>query len=49
MESSSEIELETKLRLVIATYDNFPEEGVVFKDIHPVIENPSLRSDVSYT
>eukprot|EP01116_Phalansterium_solitarium_P020552 TRINITY_DN6107_c0_g1_i1.p1 TRINITY_DN6107_c0_g1~~TRINITY_DN6107_c0_g1_i1.p1 ORF type:complete len:177 (+),score=26.04 TRINITY_DN6107_c0_g1_i1:57-587(+) len=30
----------------IATYPNFPKEGITFKDIHPVISDPELRKIV---
>jgi len=41
--------LEEKLKLAIKSYPNFPIEGIVFKDLLPILENPSLFSELIKT
>ena len=41
--------LENQLKLAIKSYPNFPIEGIVFKDLLPILENPSLFSELIKT
>lgn len=38
--------LEEKLRSAIRDVPNFPKEGIVFKDITPIMQNPELSNEV---
>ena len=38
--------LEEKLRSAIRDVPDFPKEGIVFKDITPIMQNPELSNDV---
>tara|TARA_Y100000991_G_C21881930_1_gene309797 strand:+ start:250 stop:768 length:519 start_codon:yes stop_codon:yes gene_type:complete len=35
-----------KLKLVIDSYKDFPQEGIVFRDILPIFRNPDIFSDL---
>ena len=41
--------LENQLKLAIKSYPNFPIEGIVFKDLLPILQNPSLFSELIKT
>lgn len=38
--------IEEKLRSAIRDVPNFPKEGIVFKDITPIMQNPELSNEV---
>lgn len=38
--------VEEKLRTAIRDVPNFPKEGIVFKDITPIMQNPELSNEV---
>lgn len=39
--------IETKLKAVIRDIPDFPKEGVVFKDITPILQDPALCSEIA--
>jgi adenine phosphoribosyltransferase len=38
--------VEAKLRAAIRDVPNFPKEGIIFKDITPIMQNPELSNEV---
>ena len=36
------------LKLAIDSYKNFPQEGIVFRDVLPILGNPDIFSDLIY-
>ena len=38
--------LETRLKEIIRDIDDFPKEGIVFKDITPILSRPKLVSEI---
>lgn len=40
------MDIENKLKKAIRDVENFPKEGIVFKDITPIMMNPSLANEV---
>lgn len=38
--------IEDKLKSVIRDVPNFPKEGIVFKDIAPIMQNPQISNEV---
>ena len=43
---SKELALASRLRKVIKTYQDFPKKGIMFRDILPVFEEPTLYSEL---
>ena len=39
--------MDDKLKAVIRDVKDFPKEGIVFKDITPILENPNLTKEVT--
>lgn len=39
--------MEEKIKAVIRDVKDFPKEGIVFKDITPILENPTLTEEVT--
>ena len=39
--------LSSELRRIIKSYQNFPKEGIIFRDILPLLSQPKLYSDVT--
>ena len=35
-----------KLRLAIDSYKDFPQEGIIFRDVLPILRNPDIFSDL---
>ena len=35
-----------KLKLAIDSYKDFPKEGIVFRDVLPILRNPDIFSDL---
>ena len=35
-----------KLKLLVDSYKNFPQEGIVFRDVLPILMNPDIFSDL---
>ena len=35
-----------KLKSVIDSYEDFPQEGIVFRDVLPILRNPDIFSDL---
>jgi len=38
--------IESKLKGVIRDIPNFPKDGIIFKDISPIMQNPNISNDV---
>ena len=38
--------IKDKLKSVIRDVPNFPKEGIVFKDIAPIMQNPQISNEV---
>jgi adenine phosphoribosyltransferase len=43
---SAQQEMETKVKALIRDVVNFPKEGIVFKDISPVLKDPILSQEI---
>jgi adenine phosphoribosyltransferase len=42
------MDLTARIRETIRDVRNFPKQGIIFKDITPVLANPDLSKEVSY-
>ena len=40
------MEIQDKLKAVIRDVPNFPKEGIIFKDIAPIMQNPQVYNEV---
>ena len=36
----------SKLKLAIDSYKDFPQEGIIFRDVLPILRNPEIFSDL---
>ena len=36
-----------QLKLAIDSYEDFPQEGIVFRDVLPILRNPEIFSDIT--
>lgn len=39
--------IENKIKTVVRDVENFPKEGIIFKDITPILQNPELCHEIA--